>query len=144
MRLRCQNGLMSLRPVPPVSAPRVKPTGGTHEGLLFCARLLVKALSASPHCRKNTVAERTTDPNRTLLESALEKSYEYSFNNSKTLDSYQLKSVDWSNQRGANPLNFTTAEKSLLQDRNSSTKSLTAFDPKLKQPTPDLTSIDWK
>ena len=77
-------------------------------------------------------------------ESAREKSSEYSFNNLKTLDSYQLKSVDWSNQRDAKRPNSTTAGKSLLQDRSSSTKSLTAFDLKSRQHTPDLTSIDWK
>ena len=144
MRLRCQNGLMLLKLVPLVSAPRVKPTGGTHEVPLFYARLLVKALSALPPCRKNTVAGRTTVLNRTPPESAREKSSEYSFNNLKTLDSYKPKSVDWSNQRDAKRPNSTTAGKSLLQDRSSSTKSLTAFDLKSRQHTPDLTSIDWK
>ena len=98
----------------------------------------VTALSQEYGGRKNNGSKPNTP------ESAQEKSSEYSFNNLKTLDSYQLKSVDWSNQRGAKRPNSTTAEKSLLQDRSSSTKSLTAFDLKSRQHTPDLTSIDWK
>ena len=109
----------------------------------LCARLHVKVLLASQRSPKSTVAARTTVPNQTHLGLDLVKSFVPLFSNSKTLASFPLNLVAWLNQKVVKQHNCSTDVSSLPLATNSSMKSHTVFDHKLKKPIQASTSTEW-